>query len=348
MRCTSGRRSSSTSTPPRATVAAISCAGYGQPCSPWPNDRYASLPTAPPTSPPPPPPATCGQVPRTRACGSALAAATPSTSRSPRRTRRPPRWVSVVAIRPTMFCTGGSRHSTSLSACPMLPRPPERVVAKRSSVSISRSALPIQSAVARWAASRVRKRSVATASSCGARGCARIRDGRSAPGWARRCRTRSRISDTIRCRAGPASGPGVAARPVSRTSPGTVVSASPNIRARVNIGIRCVYPAIRSAVPRPAKPFTRRSATCSTRIRSSIGSTSASASCSGGGGGGDAAPEPGTAAGRSPDRGTVSTLGVPLTRGSIGSCGRTCCPLCQCRRVRANSPGSSATWYSSR
>jgi len=55
--------------------------------------------------------------------------------------------VSREAQRPATFCVGVSSHSTSFMASATLCRPPNSEAAKRSSVSISRNELPIQSAV---------------------------------------------------------------------------------------------------------------------------------------------------------------------------------------------------------
>ena len=60
---------------------------------------------------------------------------------------RSPSRVSRAAQRPATFCVGVSSHSTSFIASATLCRPPNSEAANRLSVSISRSELPIQSAV---------------------------------------------------------------------------------------------------------------------------------------------------------------------------------------------------------
>lgn len=68
---------------------------------------------------------------------------------SPGRILRPPSSQACTAKRPMLFWDGVSSHSTWLSACVTLPRPPWSVTANWSSTSISRSVLPIQWPVGR-------------------------------------------------------------------------------------------------------------------------------------------------------------------------------------------------------
>lgn len=119
--------------PVRAITSAISCAGNGQRCSPCPKEKCAPLPPV--------------SEPSVRTCGSELAPWRPSSTMSPARMRRPPSCVSRDVHLAATFCVGVSSHSTSFIASATLLRPPNREAAKRESVSIRCSELPIQSAV---------------------------------------------------------------------------------------------------------------------------------------------------------------------------------------------------------
>ncbi len=103
---------------------------------------------------------------------------------SPARMCRPPRWVSRAAQRPATFCVGVSSQRTSFMASATLCRPPESEAANRSSVSIRRSELPIQSAVGWWPAAIITMRSWAISSSVKRPGSAIIRLATSSPGSA--------------------------------------------------------------------------------------------------------------------------------------------------------------------
>ncbi|MFL6056844.1 MAG: hypothetical protein ACJ72W_28690 [Actinoallomurus sp.] len=176
----------------RAMTSASSGAGYGHPWSPVPNARWAWLPPASPW--------TAG---RTR--GSALAPARPTMITSPARIVRPPSSVSRIAQRPGAVFTGASSHSTSFSAWPTLRRPPERVSEKRSSVSMRRSALPIQWAVFSWLPETTTSRSWISSSSVMSVADASRREVTSGPGDSRLLSMRRVIVATNRPYASTAS-----------------------------------------------------------------------------------------------------------------------------------------------
>ena len=221
-------------------TSATSCAGKGQRCSPCPNEKKALLP---PVSAPA----------SVRICGSPLAAARPRSSRSPARMCRPPSRVSRAAQRPATFWVGVSSQSTSFIASPTLCRPPASEAANRSSVSISRSELPIQSAVGWWPAAIITIRSWPTSSTVKPYGLASIRDATSSPGSTCLAASSAYI-DSARWR-WPSRAPSrpsiMSFRAVTR--PGPCSSANPYSRASTRTGRSIAYWPTMSAAARAAQ-----------------------------------------------------------------------------------------------
>ncbi len=210
-------------------------------------------------------------------CGSALAAPSPRSSRSPRAMFRPPSRASRAAHRPARIWVGPSSHRTSFIASATLWRPPASESANWSSVSISRVELPIQSAVVRWPAAVMAIRSRAYSSSVNGSGWASIREVTSSPGSSRLAATRRCMCSPKRwcafCAPGPPSARSLSTRAMSAPSS----SGKPTRRASTRTGSGSAYSATRSAVPRVHTASMSRSANCSQCWRISKGSTASSA-----------------------------------------------------------------------
>ncbi|SLH94789.1 Uncharacterised protein [Mycobacteroides abscessus subsp. abscessus] len=196
---------------------------------------------------------------------------------SPERITWSPRRVSRAAQRPARIWVGVSSQSTSFMAWPMLCLPPPSAAANRSSVSIRRTELPIQSAVGRCPAAVTAIRSSTYSSSVNVSGWPSIRVTRSSPRRPRASASNRPIcSPKARC-ADCASAPPSASAFIVQARCGPSSAGKPSTEASASTGSGSAYSATRSARPRPQKPSMSRSARSSTVRRSANGSTASRA-----------------------------------------------------------------------
>ncbi|SCE32698.1 hypothetical protein GA0115247_132038 [Streptomyces sp. PalvLS-984] len=190
---------------------------------------------------------------------------------------QPPRWVSRVAQRPAMFWEGVSSQSTSFMASATLCRPPESEAVNRSSVSMRRSELPIQSAVGWCPAAIMTIRSRATSSSVKPEVLASMRLATSSPGSARRSASSWNTEVAMWRWPARASGPPLIMSFIAVTRAGPLSLSNPKSFASTRTGSIIAYEATRSVAPVVQNASISSSANASVCCLSAKGSSASSA-----------------------------------------------------------------------